>query len=299
MIQAYCDFLAVRSVFKIVTEGGASMEKIWDKAKRFVFYIFNLNIPGYASQASFFIALSVFPALVLLMSLVRYVGLEAESLTEMLHGVLPTALMPAAQRLIMNTYQGTTKMMVSLSAITALWSASRGIHGIVVGLNSIYEVRESRGYVKTRLLSVVYTFVFLLVLVLTLVLHVFGTTIMGLLPFEESPLFRLLEGVVDLRFFLLLFIQTALFSGMFMMLPNKRNRFGDSFPGAVFASIGWLTFSDLFSIYVENFTELSVVYGSVYAVALSMLWLYCCMSIVFYGGALNHYLTDQKKENNG
>ena len=47
------------------------MEKIWDKAKRFVFYIFNLNIPGYASQASFFIALSVFPALVLLMSLVR------------------------------------------------------------------------------------------------------------------------------------------------------------------------------------------------------------------------------------
>lgn len=299
MIQAYCDFLAVRSVFKIVSEGGASMEKIWDKAKRFVFYIFNLNIPGYASQASFFIALSVFPALVLLMSLVRYVGLEAESLTEMLHGVLPTALMPAAQRLIMNTYQGTTKMMVSLSAITALWSASRGIHGIVVGLNSIYEVRESRGYVKTRLLSVVYTFVFLLVLVLTLVLHVFGTTIMGLLPFEESPLFRLLEGVVDLRFFLLLFIQTALFSGMFMMLPNKRNRFGDSFPGAVFASIGWLTFSDLFSIYVENFTELSVVYGSVYAVALSMLWLYCCMSIVFYGGALNHYLTDQKKENNG
>lgn len=275
------------------------MEKIWDKAKRFVFYIFNLNIPGYASQASFFIALSVFPALVLLMSLVRYVGLEAESLTEMLHGVLPTALMPAAQRLIMNTYQGTTKMMVSLSAITALWSASRGIHGIVVGLNSIYEVRESRGYVKTRLLSVVYTFVFLLVLVLTLVLHVFGTTIMGLLPFEESPLFHLLEGVVDLRFFLLLFIQTALFSGMFMMLPNKRNRFGDSFPGAVFASIGWLTFSDLFSIYVENFTELSVVYGSVYAVALSMLWLYCCMSIVFYGGALNHYLTDQKKENNG
>jgi len=271
------------------------VKKLWDKIKRFTLYVFNLNIPGYASQASFFIALSVFPALVLLMSLVRYVGLEAESLTELLHGVLPTALMPAAQRLIMNTYQGTTKMVVSLSAITALWSASRGIHGIVVGLNSIYEVRESRGYVKTRLLSVVYTFVFLLVLVLTLVLHVFGTTILGLLPFGESPLFRFLEGVVDLRFFLLLFIQTALFCGMFMMLPNKRNRFADSFPGAVFASIGWLSFSDLFSIYVENFTELSVVYGSVYAVALSMLWLYCCMSIVFYGGALNHYLTDHKK----
>ena len=271
------------------------MKKITEKAKRLVLYVFKLNIPGYASQASFFIALSVFPALVLLMSLVRYVGLEVETLTEILHGVLPTALMPAAQRLIMNTYQSTTKMVVSVSAITALWSSSRGIHGIVTGLNCIYGVTESRGYIRTRLLSVVYTFVFLLVLILTLVLHVFGTTILGLLPFEESPLFSFLEGVVDLRFFLLLFIQTALFCGMFMMLPNKRNRFADSFPGAVFASIGWLTFSDLFSIYVENFTDLSVVYGSVYAVALSMLWLYCCISIVFYGGALNHYLTDNKQ----
>lgn len=270
---------------------------VWQKTKRFLLYVFGLNVPVYASQASFFIALSVFPALVLLMSLVRNFGLEAEMLTELLHGVLPTALMPAAQKLIMNTYQSTTGLVVSVSAITALWSSSRGIHGIVTGLNCIYDVTESRGYVRTRLLSVLYTFIFLLVLILTLVLHVFGTTILTWLPVGESPLFRFLEGVVDLRFFLLLFIQTALFSGMFMVLPNKRNRFADSFPGAVFASIGWLVFSDIFSIYVEHFANLSIVYGSVYAVALSMLWLYSCMSIVFYGGAINHYLTDNKKEN--
>ncbi len=275
------------------------MKEFWKKTKRRLFYVLKLNIPTYASQASFFVALSVFPALVLLMSLVRYIGLEAETLTEMLHGVLPTALMPAAQRLIMNTYQSTTSVVVSLSAIIALWSASRGIHGIVTGLNCIYDVQESRSYIKTRLLSVLYTFIFLLVLLLTLVLHVFGTTIVSWLPLEKSFLYRFLEGVVDLRFFVLLIIQTALFCGMFMMLPNRRNRFAESFPGAVFASIGWLAFSDLFSIYVENFASLSVVYGSVYAVALSMLWLYCCMSIVFYGGALNRYLAEYKMEHSG
>lgn len=275
------------------------MKKLTERFAEFIKYITGLNVPVYASQASFFIALAVFPALVLFMGLVRYIGLEVENLTELLHGFLPTALMPAAQKLILNTYASTTKTVLSLSLVTALWSASRGIHGIVTGLNCIYDVSESRGYVKTRLLSVLYTFIFLVVLLLTLVLHVFGTTILSWLPFNESSLFRFLEGVVDLRFFLLLFLQTAVFCGMFMMLPNKRNRFADSFPGAVFASIGWLVFSDLFSIYVEHFTSLSIVYGSVYAVALSMLWLYSCMSIVFYGGALNHYLTDYKKENNG
>ena len=269
------------------------MRRFFVWIKKLIGYIMEQNIPVYASHASFFIVLSVFPTLVLLLGLVRYTGLEVENLTELLHGVLPLALMPAAQRLILNTYNSSTGAVISISALTALWSASRGIYGLITGLNSVYKVPEDRDYWQTRLYSVLYTFGFLLVLLLTLVLHVFGTTIMELLPLKDSPLLRFLESVVDLRFFLLLFVQTVVFTAMFMVLPNKRNRLGDSFPGAVLASSGWLIFSDLYSIYVENFNSMSVIYGSVYAVALSMLWLYCCVSIVFYGGALNYYLMDK------
>ena len=259
-------------------------------------YIGSLHIPVYASHAGFFIVLAAFPSLVLLLSLLRYTGLDVENLTQLLEGVIPNALLPSAQRLIINTYRSTTGTVVSISAATALWSASRGFYGLSTGLNSIYGVSEDRGYVHTRLLSVVYTFAFLLVLLLTLVLHVFGTTLLQWLPAVESPVLVFLENVVDLRFFLLLLVQTVLFTAMYMVLPNKRNRFMDSLPGALLASIGWLVFSDLYSIYVENFAGLSNIYGSVYAVALSMLWLYCCISIVFYGGALNHWLMDNKSD---
>jgi membrane protein len=261
-----------------------------EKLKRYVRRIAELNIPLYASHASFFIALAVFPTLVLLMGLLRYIGLDAELLTEMLHGILPTALMPAAQRLIRNTYKASTGTLLSLSAITALWSASRGIHGLRAGLNAIYGVQENRGYFRTRFLSVFYTVSFLLTLLLTLVLHVFGTSLVELLPLSENPLLRFLESVIDLRFFLLLAIQTVLFTAMFAVLPNRRGKIMDSFPGAVLASIGWLVFSQLYSIYVERFAGLSTVYGNVYAVALSLLWLYFCICIVFYGGALNRVL---------
>ena len=81
---------------------------------------------------------------------------------------------------------------------------------------------------------------------------------------------------------------------MFMALPNETYRFSQVFPGAVFAAVGWLTFSRLYSFYVENFSGYANVYGSVYAVALSMLWLYCCLSILFYGGVLNQYLAAPK-----
>jgi len=265
-----------------------------ERLKTYVKRIISLNIPLYASHASFFIALSVFPLLVLLMGLVRYTGLDAELLTEMLHGVLPTALMPAAQRLIRNTYQSSTGTLLSLSAVVALWSASRGIHGLIDGLNAIYAVKENRGYFRTRFLSVVYTLAFLLTLLLTLILHVFGTSIQQWIPISENPLLRFLDSIVDLRFFLLLAVQTVVFSAMFAVLPNKHVRFKDVFPGAVFASIGWLVFSQLYSVYVEHFAGLSSVYGNVYAVALSLLWLYFCICIVFYGGALNRFL--QKTE---
>lgn len=269
--------------------------KFWKKCSHFIDYVADLNIPVYASHASFFIALAVFPSLVLIMSLLRYVGLGVDTLTQMLKGILPSALMPSATKLIVNTYRSTTGTVVSISVLTALWSASRGVHGLLNGLNSVYGVAEDRGYFYTRLVSVLYTFLFLVVLLLTLVLHVFGTTLLSWLPVSDSPLFNFLEGVVDLRFFLLLGVQTVLFTAIFMALPNKRNKLMDSLPGALLTSSGWLIFSDLFSIYVENFAGLSNVYGSVYAVALSLLWLYFCVSIVFYGGALNHWLMHHRK----
>ena len=265
------------------------------KAAALVRALIGMHISVYAAHAGYFIVLAVFPMLVLLVGMVRYAGLDVQSLIAMLEGVIPQALMPAAEKLIINTYRSTTGTLLSLSALTGLWSASRGIYGVLTGLNAIYGVHENRGYFYTRSVSVLYTFAFLLVLLLTLVLHVFGTTITQWIALQSEPVLQFLSEVVDLRFFLLLFIQTALFTAMFMALPNRKNKLTDSLPGALLSSSGWLIFSDLYSTYVEHFHSYTNIYGSVYAVALSMLWLYCCISIVFYGGALNRYLMDNKQ----
>ena len=249
-----------------------------------------LRIPLYAANACYFMVLAVFPALLLLLGLLRYTPLEVERLGEMLQGLLPEAFLENAEELILLTYDNTSGAALGLSALTGLWSASRGLYGVLTGLNGVYGVEESRGYIRTRLISLVYTFAFLLVLVLTLALHVFGTGLLALLERASHPFLRFLVDVIDFRFFLLLFLQTGIFTAMFVVLPNRHNTPAESLPGALLASIGWLVFSNLYSVYVEHFARLTNVYGSVYAVALSMLWLYCCMSIVFYGGALNAFL---------
>lgn len=252
------------------------------------------HIPLHAAYAAYFIILSMFPALLLLLSILRYTGLQIENLADLISDFLPAALTDMADELVFSTYFNASATVVGLSALTALWSASKGIYGLLRGLNAIYGVSEDRGYWYTRGISVVYTFVFFLILLLTLVLHVFGNTIIGMLTMVDNEVLIFLIDLIDLRFFLLLILQSLVFTLMFMVLPNKRNGFWESLPGGVLSSIGWMVFSDLYSIYVENFSSYANIYGSVYAIALSMLWLYCCISILFYGGALNRYLKERR-----
>lgn len=269
---------------------GGLIGKIMDAART----VKQMHIPLHAAYAAYFIVLAVFPALVLILSVLRYTGMEVRGLVELLDDILPSTMAEGAEELIYSTYRNSSGAMVGVSAVTALWSASRGIYGLLTGLNAVYGVSENRGYIYTRSISVVYTFVFILILLLTLVLHVFGNSIINLMRQVNNPVVIFFTDLIDLRFFLLLFLQSLVFTLMFMVLPNKRrSRFMESLPGGVLSSLGWLVFSDIYSIYVENFSKYSTIYGSVYGIAITMLWLYCCMSILFYGGALNRYLMDK------
>ena len=250
----------------------------------------DMHISTHAAHACYFIVLSVFPLLVLMLGILRYTALQPSDLIDLIGGMLPEALLPHAWKLIDGAYRNTSKTVISISALTAVWSAGRGIYGLQAGLNGVYGVREARGWLHSRIICAAYTFLFILVLLLTLVLNVFGTTILKLL--QQKFWFRLWIDLAPLRFFLPVVMQTLLFCAIFMYLPAEGHGFRESLPGALFASFGWMTASGLFSLYVEYFPRYANIFGSVYAVALVSLWLYVCVSIVFYGGVLNRLLAD-------
>ncbi len=252
-----------------------------------------MNIPMRAAYAGYFIVLSAFPALLLLLSSLRYTTLSVDDLITFLGEFLPEPMMEGAEELVYSAYRSASGAVAGLSAITALWSSSRGIYGLLRGLNAVYEVSEDRGYIYTRGISVLYAVGFYVVILLTLVLHVFGNSLLNLLQKIDIPLVAFLLNVIDLRYFLLLILQTGLFTLMYMALPNRRNSFFRSLPGGLLASIGWLVFSDIYSTYVEHFSKYANIYGSVYAVAISMLWLYFCLRILLYGGVLNRFLSSE------
>ena len=259
--------------------------------KKWVRELAALQIPVYAANACYFLAISIFPALLLILASLRYTALSATDLIRLLEGILPGALMGAAESLIVSTYYNSSAGLVGVSALAALWSASRGIHGLLAGLNRIYAVEEDRGWLYTRLICVGYTFVLLLLVILTLVFQVFGEALADRLWLGSSPLL----GLIDWQSLWLLGAQVMVFGLIYMALPNQRSRFWANLPGAAVAALGWQGFSKGFSLYVDHIlARYTNIYGSVYTVAIGLLWVYCCMCILLFGGLLNRILQQHK-----
>lgn len=271
--------------------------KWWRWVRKVVDFVKPMRISIHSANTAFFLILSVFPASMILVGVLGYTTLELEDLMAMVAQVVPEALLPLMRRLLSGAYDATSAPLLSLSAVTAIWSASRGILGLKEGLNDVYGAKEHRGYFVTRGISMIYTLLFVAMLVLSLVLNVFGSTILDYLHMTTNPLLLFLMDVIDFRFFLMLFLQTAVFTTMYAALPDRKLGFWESLPGAVVASLGWLVFSNLFSIYVEHYPRYANIFGSLYAAALIMLWLYFCIMIVFGGGAINRYILEKRSEN--
>lgn len=271
-------------------------KKTWYyRLKNFFNFLKGLQIPRHSAAACFFLILSVFPILVLVFSLLSYTSIEVTDVISLMQPLVPDALLPYAESFLSSAYENVSGTLLSISALVALWSASRGMRSLQQGLSTVYGSEETRGYFLSRLISTLYTFVFLILLVLTLVLHVFSGALVDFLQMTTDPVLMTLLQIIDLRFVILLALQTVLFTIMYTLLPSKHNRFSDSFPGAVMAALGWLIFSDLFSKYMEYFPWYTNLFGSVYALALGMLWLYFCICIFFCGGALNRWLKEHSK----
>lgn len=262
-----------------------------DKGRQVAAFVRPMAIPQHGAYTAFFLILSIFPTLLLLLSLLSSTEWGVDALLDLLDGILPQALIPTATALVTASCKGSGTLL-SLSALAALWSASRGMYGLMNGLKAVYGVRSPGGYWKRRLISVAYTLSFLLALVATLLLHVFGTAIVDYLLMTTNPVLMFLSRAVDLQFLLLLILQSVLFAAMYTLLPGRRGNFRKSLPGAVGASLGWLIFSALFSVYMTNYAHYTDIFGPVYALALGMLWLYFCICIVLWGAALNRWLEE-------
>ena len=180
--------------------------------------------------------------------------------------------------------------LISITTIAALWSCSKGVLGIIYGLNSVYKTTEKRGYIQLRATAVFYTVGFIAALVVVLLLMVFGNMILNLLMTYVPALGSLANAVRIIRWLVSFGFLMVFFMFLYTVIPERKTKFRNELPGAVVSAVGWVGFSALYSLYMDMFASRSNIYGSLAAIVFFLLWLYICMIILFVGAEINDIL---------
>ena len=177
--------------------------------------------------------------------------------------------------------------------MVTLWTAGKGITAIIQGLNSVYDVKETRNYFMLRIYGAFYTILMIISIVVILVLIVFGNKIQKYL-IQVIPFVGNITGaILRMRYVISIVLLMFVFAVIYEFLPNKKMKFKSQIPGAVFSAISWSLFSFGFSLYIDYFGNLTNMYGSLTTLIVVMLWLYMCMYIMLSGAEINSMIAEQ------
>lgn len=263
---------------------------------RLIKRIFSDEITVYSAQASFYIIISVFPFVMLLMSLASFfLPFSTQSIMGWINAACPSAIKPTVVSLADELFAKSVPL-VSVTAFTALWSSSRGIAALERGVRRVYRTKRTSSFIADVLMSFLYTFMFIAMILATLILQVFGNLIGGLML--KYMHFSIADKIL-IKVVFLFAILTVVFQLMYYFFNKRQSKFGKNLPGAAFSAIGWMVFSNIYSIYIDNIANYSYIYGSLTAIVLLMLWLYFCVIIFLTGAEINSLLrkkTERRKK---
>lgn len=246
------------------------------------------HVSAFSAQAAFFIIISFFPFIMFLLSIVPFFSLKESTILNLVTQVFPSAFNSLIVLVVTEVYHRTNSgTLISITVITALWSAGKGLLAIMKGLNSVYEIQETRKSIILRIISTIYTLVFAIMLIASIILFVFGNKLYLWIEMRFPVLQDLALLIISLRTIVGLITLLIFFLAIYIAIPNRKTKLTKELPGALVCAAGWMGFSYAFSYYIDYYSNYTSMYGSLTTIVIFMLWMYFCMYILFIGAEIN------------
>lgn len=249
------------------------------------------NISAVGAQLAYFLILSIFPFMIVLLNIVSYTSLvEADFIYESIQ-FLPIDIQNIIIIFVNDIVGSSSQGLLSIAAVAGIWTASSGVTPVIRAINRAYDCEEKRSFLKLKSLSILFTIALLGLLILVIIALVFGE-ILGRKIFELFGYGEIFLKIWEnIRIFIPVIFMVFIFALLYKYSPcfsfRKSIKLRSTIPGAVFTTFGWLFISLLFSYYVQNSGKYSTTYGSLGGVIVLLVWLYLISMIMVLGGEIN------------
>ncbi len=247
------------------------------------------HLKAYAAESAFFLVISLVPSILFLLTLVQFTPIPKSMILELVQEVFPQDISGMILSIVEEVYNQSISVL-PVTALVALWSAGKGVLSMASGLNWVYGKSDKKNYIYLRLRASAYTLVFVVAIILSLLILVFGNRIGDFLIKYIPIIEHVIRIIIDLRIVFAIAVLTSIFTLAYKILPQQKVRIRQQIPGACFAAVGWIGISYALSIYVDVFKGFSNMYGSLATIVLIMLWIYFCMYAMLIGAEINVYI---------
>lgn len=245
-----------------------------------------------AAALAYNLLFAIFPLLIFVNNLLGVLNLDVYAITQTLGQILPKDIVGLIESYLDYVTHTSGHLLLWFSLVFSIWFPMRAVKGLMDDVRQAYQLGKPPNLLKYWLRQLIYTVVFLVVIVLTLALSVLGEQVLGyisrLLP-ENMP--RISGFIPDfwqyLRFVPMALLMLAALGALYALSMDKMPPIRQIFPGMAAALISWMLVSIGFSFYVENFASYSLIYGTMGAVIVLMMWLYMTAMILILGAELN------------
>ncbi len=249
------------------------------------------NISAIGAQLAYFLIISVFPFIIFFLNILSLLPLVIDDLIPSILLVLPRDVKNILMKLVIETIDSSSETLLSLSALTGLWAASKAAMAFINLMNRAYKVEESRSYIYTRFISIILTIGLLFSFIIALITIVFGELLIERLFYFLGFATQFIKFWTYFSKILSLSLMILIFTILYKIAPSvgkpNKIRLKEAFPGAIFTSIGWILTSFAFSYYVNNFSGFAKTYGSLAGIVVLLIWLYMTSTIILIGGEIN------------
>lgn len=244
-------------------------------------------VSSFSAHAALFLLVSIFPMLMFFVSVFQYLPINTGLVLQYFMSIVPGTLVDFLKALLEEAYAEETGAIRSLTFLVTLVCASKGVYAIIIGMNAIYGIRETRNFVILYAIAVIYVVAFFTIIGLLMLFVIFGSHIyerlIALVP--EFVKFGFLFSAW--KYIFLAVILFIFFLMLYLNMPNRKSKVRYELSGAVFSTIVTVAFSWVFSFYIENYADYARTYGSLATIVIFILWLYGTMYIVFTGAEIN------------
>jgi membrane protein len=243
-----------------------------------------------SSQLAYSFIFAFFPFLIFLITAVGYSSVSSQEVLVGLNRILPSNAVQLVKKTVIEVVDNPNVHLLSLSLIFTIWSSSGGFNAVIRGLNKAYGEDEYRSMIKIQLISILCTLGVSVIILSTILFLVFGQIIGNFIAFQIgfSSLFKVTWDIV--RYIVIILSTIFIFAAIYHYTPCRRLTWREVIPGSIFSTIGLILVSIGFAFYVNNFTNYSMLYGSIGAVIVLLTWLFLVSAVIILGGELNAML---------